>query len=139
MVLLIGPLIAVIGILVAVYVLRGKAAEKRSLYSAQRDRLAHKVQEARERTLAPIARAEKEAEKREKEAEKKASRHGHGAPAEAPAAKSAWEYSPTAPAPSAPMEPSSTRAGEPAWTPTSAPPSAPPPPPLPPVPAPTPA
>lgn len=59
MLLLIGPAVAVIGIVAVVFVMRHKAVEKRSMYSARRSQIEHKVRAARQRTLAPGRRAEK--------------------------------------------------------------------------------
>ena len=60
MLLLIGPAVAVIGIVAVVFVMRHKSVEKRSMYSARRSQIEHKVRAARQRTLAPGRRAEKE-------------------------------------------------------------------------------
>jgi hypothetical protein len=59
MLLLIGPAVAVIGIVAVFFVMRHKAVEKRSMYSARRSQIEHKVRAARQRTLAPGRRAEK--------------------------------------------------------------------------------
>ena len=59
MLLLIGPAVAVIGIVAVVFVMRHKAVEKRSMYSARRSQIEHKVRAARQRTLAPGRRADK--------------------------------------------------------------------------------
>src|SRR6267154_5564792 len=59
MLLLIGPAVAVIGIVAVVFVMRHKAVEKRSMYSARRSQIEHKVRAARQRTLAPGRHAEK--------------------------------------------------------------------------------
>ncbi|MEA2657046.1 MAG: hypothetical protein QOI23_2411 [Chloroflexota bacterium] len=59
MLLLIGPAVAVIGIVAVVFVMRHKSVEKRSMYSARRSQIEHKVRAARQRTLAPTRRAEK--------------------------------------------------------------------------------
>lgn len=117
MLLLIGPAVAVIGLVAVVFVMRHKSVEKRSMYSARRSQIEHKVRAARQRTLAPGKHGEK------------ASRSGEGqgmsasAPAltyEAPAyagppvappprkgadqapAQPAWDSGPTAPTPGAP-------------------------------------
>jgi hypothetical protein len=60
MLLLIGPAVAVIGIVAVIFVMRHKSVEKRSMYSARRSQIEHKVRAARQRTLAPGRRAEKE-------------------------------------------------------------------------------
>src|SRR5256886_15238783 len=60
--LLAGPLVAVIGIVAVFFVLRRKSVDKRSMYSARRSQIEHKVRAARQRTIAPHGRAEKPAE-----------------------------------------------------------------------------
>src|SRR6266478_6133867 len=60
--LLAGPLVAVIGIVAIFFVLRRKSVDKRSMYSARRSQIEHKVRAARQRTLAPHGRAEKSEE-----------------------------------------------------------------------------
>src|SRR5882672_6568091 len=60
MLLLIGPAVAVIGIVAVIFVMRHKSVEKRSMYSARRSQIEHKVRAARQRTLAPGRRAEKD-------------------------------------------------------------------------------
>lgn len=57
-----GPLVALIGIGAIFFVFRRKAVDKRSMYSARRDQIEHKVRAARQRTLAPHGRAPKPAE-----------------------------------------------------------------------------
>ena len=59
MLLLIGPAVAVIGIVAVIFVMRHKSVEKRSMYSARRSQIEHKVRAARQRTLAPGRRSEK--------------------------------------------------------------------------------
>ena len=59
MLLLIGPAVAVIGIVAVVFVMRHKSVEKRSMYSARRSQIEHKVRAARQRTLAPSRRVDK--------------------------------------------------------------------------------
>ncbi len=51
--LLAGPFVALVGILAVFFVLRRKSVEKRSMYSARRSQIEHKVRAARQRTLAP--------------------------------------------------------------------------------------
>jgi hypothetical protein len=55
----IGPLVALIGIGAVFFVLRRKSVDKRSMYSARRSQIEHKVRAARQRTLAPHGRTEK--------------------------------------------------------------------------------
>src|SRR3982074_2517078 len=56
---LVGPFVALIGIGAIYFVLRHKSVEKRSMYSARRSQIEHKVRAARQRTLAPSRRGEK--------------------------------------------------------------------------------
>lgn len=60
--LLAGPLVAIVGIVAIFFVLRRKSVEKRSMYSARRSQIEHKVRAARQRTLAPHGHTEKPAE-----------------------------------------------------------------------------
>src|SRR5438045_9618772 len=60
--LLAGPFVALIGIGAVFFVLRRKSVEKRSMYSARRSQIEHKVRAARQRTLTPHGRAPKPAE-----------------------------------------------------------------------------
>jgi hypothetical protein len=55
--LLAGPFVALVGILAVFFVLRRKSVEKRSMYSARRSQIEHKVRAARQRTLAPRSHA----------------------------------------------------------------------------------
>jgi hypothetical protein len=57
-----GPLVALVGITAVFFVLRRKSVEKRSMYSARRLQIEHKVRAARQRTLTPHGHAEKPAE-----------------------------------------------------------------------------
>ncbi len=57
--LIAGPLIALVGIVAVFFVLRRKSVEKRSMYSARRSQIEHKVRAARQRTLAPRGRSER--------------------------------------------------------------------------------
>jgi len=56
--LIAGPLVALVGIVAVFFVLRRKSVEKRSMYSARRSQIEHKVRAARQRTLTPRGRAE---------------------------------------------------------------------------------
>lgn len=60
--LLVGPFAALIGVVAIFFVLRRKSVDKRSMYSARRSQIEHKVRAARQRTLAPQGRAEKHPE-----------------------------------------------------------------------------
>ena len=57
--LIIGPAAALLGIVAIFFVLRRKSVDKRSMYSARRSQIEHKVRAARQRTLTPHGRAEK--------------------------------------------------------------------------------
>jgi len=54
-----GPLVAIVGIVAVFFVLRRKSVEKRSMYSARREQIQHKVRAARQRTLTGHGHAEK--------------------------------------------------------------------------------
>src|SRR6266550_8070047 len=135
MLLLIGPAVAVIGIVAVVFVMRHKSVEKRSMYSARRSQIEHKVRAARQRTLAPGRRAEKE-DKTETFIETAAAAptltyepSAYASPPVAPPPKkgypapahSAWDSGPTstreAPPSFAPEEPAPTLAPPPAFEP----------------------
>lgn len=57
--LIIGPVAALVGVIAIVFVLRRKSVDKRSMYSARRSQIEHKVRAARQRTLAPHGHTEK--------------------------------------------------------------------------------
>ena len=54
-----GAAAVLIGIVAVVFVMRHKSTEKRSMYSARRSQIEHKVKAARSRTLAPHGRSGK--------------------------------------------------------------------------------
>jgi hypothetical protein len=54
-----GPLVALIGIAAIFFVLRRKSEDKRSMYSARRSQIEHKVRAARQRTLTPHGHVQK--------------------------------------------------------------------------------
>src|SRR5579864_238118 len=60
--LIVGPGVALIGIVSVFFVLRRKSVEKRSMYSARRSQIEHKVRAARQRTLTPHGRSERPVE-----------------------------------------------------------------------------
>jgi hypothetical protein len=62
MIYLVGPFVAAVGLVAIFFVMRRKAVDKRSMYSARRSQIEHKVRAARQRTLAPHGHAEKPAE-----------------------------------------------------------------------------
>src|SRR5690348_10350038 len=55
--LLAGPFVALVGIMAVFFVLRRKSVDKRSMYSARRSQIEHKVRAARQRTLTPHGRS----------------------------------------------------------------------------------
>jgi hypothetical protein len=59
--LIVGPAVALIGIVAVVFVMRHKSVEKHSMYSARRSQIEHKVRAARQRTLTPHGHEEKPA------------------------------------------------------------------------------
>jgi hypothetical protein len=59
--LIAGPLVALVGIVSVFFVLRRKSVEKRSMYSARRSQIEHKVRAARQRTLTPRGRSDRHA------------------------------------------------------------------------------
>ena len=61
MIYLVGPFVAALGLVAVFFVMRRKSVEKRSMYSARRSQIEHKVRAARQRTLAPHGHAEKPA------------------------------------------------------------------------------
>ena len=56
---IVEPLAALVGIVAIFFVFRRKAVDQRSMYSARRSQIEHKVRAARQRTLAPHGREEK--------------------------------------------------------------------------------
>jgi hypothetical protein len=54
-----GPLVAIIGIVAVFFVLRRKSVDKRSMYSARRSQIEHKVRAARQRTLTTHGQVER--------------------------------------------------------------------------------
>src|SRR6185312_5066146 len=102
--LIAGPLVALVGIVAVFFVLRRKSVEKRSMYSARRSQIEHKVRAARQRTLAPHGHAEKPAEAAAESAPPFAVPPGSQATSYAPAA---YEAPPAAAyeAPAAPPPP----------------------------------
>jgi hypothetical protein len=113
--LIIGPAAALVGVIAIFFVLRRKSVDKRSMYSARRSQIEHKVRAARQRTLAPHGRTEKVAE---------------AAAEAAPAATSTWaaptpqatyEASAFEPPPAAPPPPAKGRQEAPGEAPSQSP------------------
>jgi uncharacterized integral membrane protein len=146
MILLIGPAVAVVGLVAVFFVLRHKSVENRSMYSARRSQIEHKVRAARQRTLAPLRHSEKASGDEEASAPAPPLTYepsAYSSPPVAPPtgrtqapAQQQWDAGPTAPAPSPPpfatpaplyepptFEPTpppyqAPPPGEPAWTPS---------------------
>ncbi len=150
-ILLVGPFVALIGIGAIYFVLHRKSVDKRSMYSARRSQIEHKVRAARQRTLvqhgrpeappapagpqqtsvytppaAPGATYEPSAYEPPPAAPPAVGKGMQEAPAPSP-----WDVGPTAPAPSQFAVPEPAQVPEPtfepapteaAWTPTAAPP-----------------
>ena len=117
--LLAGPAVALIGIVAVMFVMRHKSTEKRSMYSARRSQIEHKVKAARSRTLAPRGRSDRAPTAAEIAAAAPAP--VYEAPAVAP--RQAWEVGPATSAPAFSPPPA---AAPPAYTPPAyAPPTAP--------------
>jgi len=94
--LIAGPAVALIGVVAVFFVLRRKSVEKRSMYSARRSQIEHKVRAARQRTLAPHGHADKAVEAPAEGASPFAAAPGSQATSYAPAA---YEPPPVAPPP----------------------------------------
>src|SRR6266571_4595165 len=110
--LIAGPMVALVGIVAVFFVLRRKSVEKRSMYSARRSQIEHKVRAARQRTLVTGRHSDRQT------------------PAPAPtfdyppaqAAPAEPEWSPPAPEPFRPAPEATPMApSQPAWTPAPAP------------------
>lgn len=111
--LIAGPAVALIGVVAVFFVMRRKSVEKRSMYSARRSQIEHKVRAARQRTLAPHGHAEKPAEAPDEAASPFAAAPGSEATSYE---RAAYEPPPVAPPPpvGAPPAPS----GDSLWGPT---------------------
>jgi len=123
--LLVGPFAALIGIVAIFFVLRRKSVDKRSMYSARRSQIEHKVRAARSRTLTPAGRGEKHAEPPPEVAPTSIFAPSPSTP------RVTYEPSAYQPPPAAPPAPSREALSwdvPPPATPTYAPPEAPPPP-----------
>src|SRR6266550_2512355 len=117
--LIIGPAAALVGLIAIFFVLRRKSVDKRSMYSARRSQIEHKVRAARQRTLAPHGRTEKVVEPPADAAPTSTSTWAAPSP-QATYEASAFETPPPAPeptyTPTYPQAPS-----EQVWTPAPAP------------------
>jgi hypothetical protein len=61
-ILLVGPFVAAVGLAAVIFVMRHRSVQTKSMYSARRSQIEHKVRAARQRTLAPTGRhSDKEA------------------------------------------------------------------------------
>jgi hypothetical protein len=121
--LLAGPLIALVGIGAVFFVLRRKSVDKRSMYSARRSQIEHKVRAARQRTLTPHGHAPKPAEP-EPAAAPAASMDQQPVPQTMVWETPAYEAPPVAP-PQAPAAASAAPAEAPPWEQPSVPAAAP--------------
>ena len=122
-----------IGVVAVIFVMRHKAVEKRSMYSARRSQIEHKVRAARQRTLAPLKRAEK-GNRHDTELDVASAPaptltyepSAYAAPPVAPPPRKthsapAWESEPVAPPPSPPpFEPAAPAYEPPAYQPPAA-------------------
>jgi hypothetical protein len=108
--LIVGPAAALVGVIAIFFVLRRKSVDKRSMYSARRSQIEHKVRAARQRTLAPHGRTEK--------VEEPAA--GAAAPTSTwvtPAPQATYEASAFEPPPAAPPPPTKGRHDAPSQSP----------------------
>jgi len=55
-ILLVGPFVAVVGVVAVIFVMRHRSVQEKSMYSARRSQIERKVRAARQRTLAPTGR-----------------------------------------------------------------------------------
>ena len=109
--LIVGPLAALVGLVAVFFVLRRKSVDKRSMYSARRSQIEHKVRAARQRTLAPHGRSEKVEEPAPAAAPTSTSTWG------APAPQVTYEASAYEPPPAAPPPPTKGRHEAPSQSP----------------------
>ena len=112
--LIAGPMVALIGIVAVFFVLRRKSVEKRSMYSARRSQIEHKVRAARQRTLTPRGRSER------KQHEEPAMAATTIAPADVQPTMT-WEAPAYTAPPVAPPAPGAAPGAAPPWETTSAP------------------
>jgi hypothetical protein len=122
--LLAGPLIALVGIGAVFFVLRRKSVDKRSMYSARRSQIEHKVRAARQRTLTPHGHVPKPAEPTPEPAAPAASMDQRPVPQTMVWETPAYEAPPVAPPP-APAAASAAPAEAPPWEQPSTPAAAP--------------
>jgi hypothetical protein len=121
--LAVGPVLALIGIVAAFFVLRGKAKTRKSMYRTLRERREHELRKARERATSARGAAEKAA------MEKEAAAQAAAAPPPAPASTAALG-TPTQEAPAAPPPAPLYTPQAPTYTPPEPPPVPPPAPPI---------
>jgi hypothetical protein len=55
-ILLVGPFVAAVGLVAVFFVMRHRSVQTKSMYSARRSQIEHKVRAARQRTLAPTGK-----------------------------------------------------------------------------------
>ncbi|HSS92752.1 MAG TPA: hypothetical protein VLR46_02050 [Candidatus Dormibacteraeota bacterium] len=116
-ILLVGPVVAAIGLFAVIFVMRHKSVQTKSMYSARRGQIERKVRAARQRTLAPTSKHADAAAPQTfpapgmeaKEAIPTATWGPAFAPPSAPPplppAPQVWEVGPTAPPSAPPSEP----------------------------------
>src|ERR1700736_580998 len=105
MYLLIGPFVAVVGLVAVFFVMRHRSVQTKSMYSARRQQIERKVRAARQRTLAPTGKHAETAE-----AAQQFVPPGMAAKPAAPTAT--WGPPTVGPAPVAPAEPPPPQAWE---------------------------
>src|SRR5919198_5194727 len=98
---LIGPVVAILGVIMVALVIRTKARAKKSLYASLRQDRERKVREIREKTLVPKSKAAAAAAKAAPLPSSSAS-----IPAVAQQSRPVWDVSPTMPAKPAAASPS---------------------------------
>src|SRR6266550_1538294 len=109
--LIIGPAAALVCVIAIFFVLRRKSVDKRSMYSARRSQIEHKVRAARQRTLAPHGRTEKVVEPPADAAPTSTSTWA------APSPQATYEASAFEPPPAAPPPPTKGRQEAPSQSP----------------------
>jgi hypothetical protein len=113
--LIVGPAAALVGVIAIFFVLRRKSVDKRSMYSARRSQIEHKVRAARQRTLTPHGRTEKVAEPAAEAAPASTSTWA------APTPQATYEASAFEPPPAAPPPPTKGRQEAPSEAPSQSP------------------
>jgi len=133
--LAVGPVLALLGVVAAFYVLRGRAKTRKSMYRTLRERREGELRKARERATAAKRapeQAEIDRETKEQAAAKRAAAHPAAPPVEptvrAPVEPQEPAYTPPPPPPPPPPEPELAEPAQPPPPPAEAPAYTPPPP-----------